>query len=60
MEEGQITGREPRLAAGYHKKGERRLSLRRLGTMLNMLPPEAVSLDALAEAVHSQEFIANQ
>lgn len=51
-----ITGREPRLAAGYIKKGERRLSLRRFATMLNMLPPEAVSLDALAAAVHNDEF----
>ena len=51
-----ITGREPRLASGYTKKGERRLSLRRFATMLNMLPPEAVSLDALAAAVHNEEF----
>lgn len=51
-----ITGREPRLAIGYTKKGERRLSLRRFATMLNMLPPEAVSLDALAEAVNNDEF----
>ena len=51
-----ITGREPRLASGYVKKGERRLSLRRFATMLNMLPPEAVSLDALSAAVHSDEF----
>ncbi|PJF21210.1 MAG: hypothetical protein CUN56_12270 [Phototrophicales bacterium] len=52
----EITGREPRLASGYVKKGERRLSLRRFATMLNMLPPEAVSLDALAAAVHNDEF----
>jgi len=52
----QITGREPRLASGYVKKGERRLSLRRFATMLNMLPPDAVSLDALAAAVHNDEF----
>lgn len=51
-----ITGREPRLASGYTKKGERRLSLRRFATMLNMLPPEAVSLDALAAAVHNEDF----
>lgn len=51
-----ITGREPRLAVGYSKKGEHRLSLRRFATMLNMLPPEAVSLDALAEAVKNEEF----
>ncbi|MFW5691127.1 MAG: HEAT repeat domain-containing protein [Chloroflexota bacterium] len=53
----QITGREPRLSAGFVKKGERRLSLRRFATMLNMLPPEAVSLDALAVAVHNEEFL---
>lgn len=52
----QITGREPRLTGGYTKKGERRLSLRRFATMLNMLPPEAISLDALAVAVHNEEF----
>ena len=56
MPESKITGREPRLAVGFVKKGERRLSLRRFATMLNMLPPEAVSLDALAAAVHNEEF----
>jgi HEAT repeat protein len=52
----KITGREPRLSVGYSKKGEHRLSLRRFATMLNMLPPEAVSLDALAAAVLNDEF----
>lgn len=56
MTETTITGREPRLASGYQKKGERRLSLRRLGTMLNMLPPEAVSLDAIVAALFNEEF----
>jgi HEAT repeat protein len=51
-----ITGREPRLSSGYSKKGERRLSLRRFATMLNMLPPDAVSLDALAAAVSNDDF----
>lgn len=51
-----ITGREPRLITTYSKKGEHRLSLRRFATMLNMLPPEAVSLNALAEAVNNEEF----
>jgi len=51
-----ISGREPRLSVGYAKKGEHRLSLRRFATMLNLLPPEAVSLDALAVAVHNEEF----
>lgn len=52
----EITGREPRLASGYTKKGEHRLSLRRFATMLNLLPPESVSIDALAVAVHNEEF----
>ena len=48
-----LTGREPRLA---HKKGHYRLSLRGLGTMLNMLPPEAISLDAAAAALRNKDF----
>ncbi len=52
-----ITGREPRLVSGLTKKGERRLSIRRFATMLNLLPPDAVSLDALAVAVHHEEFL---
>ncbi len=52
----QITGREPRLSTSLARKGERRLSLRRFATMLNMLPPDAVSLDALAAAVRNDEF----
>jgi len=51
-----ITGREPRLAAGYSKQGQRRLSLRRLATMINVLPPEAISLDAAAEMLRNEEF----
>ena len=42
-----ITGREPRLATS--KQGQRRLSLRRLATMINVLPPEAISLEAAEE-----------
>lgn len=57
MPQGTITGREPRLISGYTKKGERRLSVRRFATMLNLLPPDAVSLDALAVAVHHEEFL---
>lgn len=52
----QITGREPALATGTKEKGSRRLSLRRLGTLLNVLPPNAVSLDAVKEALTSEEF----
>ena len=52
----QITGREPRLASGYRKPGQRRLSLRNLATMMNVLPPEAVSLDAVTEMLHNEDF----
>jgi HEAT repeat protein len=51
-----ITGREPRLATTYTKQGQRRLSLRHLATMLNVLPPEAISLDAAAEMLRNDEF----
>lgn len=51
-----ITGREPRLAMGFSKQGQRRLSLRHLATMLNVLPPEAISLDAAAEMLRNDEF----
>lgn len=54
---GVITGREPQLATGFSKKGERRLSVRRFATMLNLLPPDAVSLDALSAAVYHEEFL---
>jgi HEAT repeat protein len=48
-----LTGREPRLT---HKKGHYRLSLRGLGTMLNVLPPEAISIDAAAAALRNKDF----
>ncbi len=51
-----ITGREPRLSVISSETGKRRLSLRRFATMLNMLPPDRVSVDALAEAIKSEEF----
>ncbi len=51
-----ITGREPRLSASYGKQGQRRLSLRSLGTVLNVLPPESVSLPVVAEALRSDAF----
>lgn len=50
-----ITGREPRLAS-RSGKGQQRLSLRRLATVLNVLPPEAISLDAAVEMLRSDEF----
>ncbi|NDJ63067.1 MAG: HEAT repeat domain-containing protein [Chloroflexi bacterium] len=52
----QITGREPRLSAQLSIKGERRLSMRRLATMVNALPPEAISLEAATEMLRSDEF----
>lgn len=52
----KITGREPRLSTRYGTYGERRLSLRKLATMLNVLPPEAISLDAASEMLRNEEF----
>lgn len=52
----RITGREPRLSKAAGGRGERKLSLRRLATMLNALPPEAVSLPAAEEMLRSEEF----
>lgn len=52
----QITGREPRLALESGRNGQRRLSLRRLATMVNVLPPEAISLEAAAEMLRNEEF----
>lgn len=53
----EISGKEPQLVGGsFAHPGKRRLSLRRLGTMLNVLPPDAVALDALIEMIHSEEF----
>lgn len=56
MGNNHITGREPGLATGASQKGARRLSLRRLGTLLNVLPPDAISLSAVKEALNSDEF----
>ena len=56
MTETRITGREPRLITAPTASGKRRLSLRRLGTMLNVLNPDAVSLDAVREMIRSEDF----
>lgn len=51
----ESSGREPailRAAAGE----QRRLSLRGLGNLMTVLPPQAISLDAVAAALHSDEF----
>ncbi len=50
----KITGREPRLAT--RKLGQRQLSLRELATRLNVLSPDAISVDAAAEALRSDAF----
>lgn len=51
-----ITGREPRLSPSHSQHGGRRLSLRGVATMLNALPPEAISLDAAESALRSDAF----
>lgn len=51
-----LTGREPRLSERADARGGWRLSLRGLATMLNVLPPESVALDAVAAALRSKEF----
>ncbi len=51
-----ITGREPRLSRAYAEYGSRRLLPRRLGNLLNKVNPDAVSLDAVAAALESDEF----
>ncbi|MBI5669165.1 MAG: HEAT repeat domain-containing protein [Chloroflexi bacterium] len=52
----EITGREPRLVKTRVKQGMRRLNPRHLATMLNVLPPEAVSLEAAAAMLRNEEF----
>lgn len=51
-----MTGREPSLALNKVKHGKRRLSIRHVATMLNVLPPDAISLDAAAEMLRNEEF----
>jgi HEAT repeat protein len=51
-----ITGHEPRLSIRDRKQGRWHLSLRGLATMLNALPPEAISLDAVSAALHHKEY----
>lgn len=50
-----LTGREPRIA--HSKRPTRRLSLRRLGNMLNFLSPDNVSLDALQQMIYSNNHL---
>ena len=56
MPDNTITGREPRLSTRHSQAGQRRLTLRGLGTLLNLLPPDAVSLEAIAAALRSSDF----
>ncbi|MBX3066513.1 MAG: HEAT repeat domain-containing protein [Anaerolineae bacterium] len=52
-----ITGKEPALSLNAaHPQGQRRLSLRGLATMLNILPASAISLEALRESLKSAAF----
>lgn len=51
----ETNGREPHLST-RGVKGQYRLSLRGLGTMLNVLPPESISLEAAAAALRSNDF----
>lgn len=55
IEAGALTGFEPYLVTDA-PRSERRLSLRRLGTLLNMLSPQQLSLDAAREAIKSDQF----
>jgi molecular chaperone DnaK (HSP70)/HEAT repeat protein len=50
-----IDGREPALAT-HHQKSGWRLSGHGLAKMLNVLPVEAITLDAAAEALKHQDF----
>jgi molecular chaperone DnaK (HSP70)/HEAT repeat protein len=51
----QMTGYEPTLYS-RRSSARYRLSLRGVATMLNLLPPESVSLEALEAALHSEDF----
>jgi HEAT repeat protein len=50
-----ITGREPRISASK-KRGWQRLSSRRLGSLLTMLAPGAITPDAAAAMLHHDNF----
>ena len=51
-----MTGREPVLSTQFRSGGLWKLSPRRLATMLNTLPPQAISLPAAAAALHHADF----
>jgi len=50
------TGYEPCLSKTNRRRGYQRLLPRRLGSLLNMLPPSAISLDAAAEMLLNGGF----
>jgi HEAT repeat protein len=52
----RLTRLEPRLVSYRMQPGQYRLSLRGLASMVNLLPPESISLEAAAAALHSTEF----
>ena len=56
MNTTSISGREPRLSVGYRSGGLWKISPRRLATMLNTLPPSAISLPAAAEALNHENW----
>ncbi|MBI1281089.1 MAG: hypothetical protein GC179_23385 [Anaerolineaceae bacterium] len=51
-----ITGREPRLSASYMQQGKRSLTVGRLAQLLEVLPPQSVSLEVAAEALRNESF----
>jgi HEAT repeat protein len=51
-----FTGREPRLSSSYTQHGKRSLTTGRLAQMLEVLPPNMVSLDVAAEALRNESF----
>ncbi len=53
---GEQAGREPAIAPHHAHLGQQIVPLRSLATMLNVLPPESISLDAIAEALRSKDF----
>ncbi len=56
--QNSITGHEPHLfdTYTYNKKRSWRLSVDKLGIMLELLPPAAISLEAITAALHHKEF----
>lgn len=51
-----VSGCEPALRGQMKAGNQRRLSLRGLATMFNILPPESISLDAAEAALRSDSF----